>query len=180
MRFAHDTEPALRAAVRLVNSAQDPDTMTSLTQLKEFYRDEGYTGRPPRGADDLHAVRELRGRLRHLLTADRDEAARLVNVVFAEVETSPRLVRHDELDWHLHVVDDDSPLAVRVLVETAMAMIDLIRADELSRLSTCEADGCEGVVLDLTRNRSKIFCSPACSNGAAVAAYRRRQRDAGS
>ena len=47
------TEPALRAAVRLVNSAEEPDTMTTLAQLREFYRDEGYTGRAPRGADDL-------------------------------------------------------------------------------------------------------------------------------
>ena len=36
--------------------------------------------------------------------------------------------------------------------------------------------GGDEVVLDLTRNRSKIFCSPSCSNAAAVAAYRERQR----
>lgn len=178
MRFAHDTEPALRAAVRLVNSAEEPDTMTMLAQLREFYRDEGYTGRAPRGADDLAAVRDLRPRLRALLTADRDHAAELVNEVFTEVATQPRLVRHDDLDWHLHMVEDDSPLPVRVLVETATAMVDLIRADEFSRLSLCAADDCTGVVLDLTRNRSKIFCSPACSNGAAVAAYRERRRRA--
>ena len=87
-------------------------------------------------------------------------------------------MRHDDLDWHLHMVEDDSPLPVRVLVETATAMVDLIRADEFSRLSLCAADDCTGVVLDLTRNRSKIFCSPACSNGAAVAAYRERRRRA--
>lgn len=176
MRFAHDTEPALRAAVRLVNSAEEPDSLTTFAQLIAFYRSEGYTGRAPTGTQDLDAVRSLRPRLRALLTADRDAAAGLVNQVFAEVEARPRLVRHDELDWHLHVVEDEAPLATRVLVETAMAVIDLIRADELSRLSICEASGCSGVVFDLTRNRSKIFCSPTCSNGAAVAAYRERRR----
>jgi predicted RNA-binding Zn ribbon-like protein len=55
-------------------------------------------------------------------------------------------------------------------------MIDVIRADEMSRLDVCAQDDCEGVVLDLSRNRSKIFCSPACSNRAAVAAYRARRR----
>jgi predicted RNA-binding Zn ribbon-like protein len=177
--FAHDTEPALRSAVRLVNSAEPPDSMTSLAQLREFYAEEGYTGRAPRTNDDVTAVRELRPRLRRLLTADRDELAELVNEVFAEVDTRPRLVRHDDLDWHLHMVDDDSPLAVRMLIETATALVDLVRADELSRLAVCAADDCNGLVLDLTRNRSKIFCSPTCSNGAAVAAYRERQRNRG-
>lgn len=176
MRFAHDTEPALRAAVHLVNTAAEPDGLTTLGELHDFYRAEGYTGRPPRTRADLDAVRALRPRLRRMLTAERDEAASLVNEALAELETRPRLVRHDDLDWHLHVVDDDSPLDVRILVETAMAVVDLIRADELSRLSTCAGEDCDGVVLDLTRNRSKIFCSPTCSNAAAVAAYRERRR----
>lgn len=176
MRFAHDTEPALRAAVRLVNTAGEPDALTTLAQAKEFYRSEGYTGRRPRTLSDLAALQAVRPRVRRLLTADRDDAATQVNQILSQVATEPRLRRHDDLDWHLHVVDDDSPFDSRVLVETAMAVIDLIRADELSRLSICEADGCDGLVLDLTRNRSKIFCSPTCSNGAAVAAYRERRR----
>ncbi|GAB3578630.1 CGNR zinc finger domain-containing protein [Calidifontibacter terrae] len=178
MRFAHDTEPALRAAVVLVNSASDPDTMSSLEQLREFYRAEGYTGRPPRTNADLDGVRQARPRLRALLTAQRDEAADLVNEILADITTSPRLRRHDDLDWHLHIVDDNADLHVRILAETAMAVTDLIRADELSRLLVCAAEDCDGIVLDLTRNRSKIFCSPSCSNGTAVAAYRERQRKA--
>ncbi len=178
MRFAHDTEPALRSAVALVNSAAEPDTMTTMEQLLEFYRAEGYTGRPPRTKGDLADVRDLRPRLRELLTADRDEAAALVNEALADIRTSPRLRRHDDLDWHLHIVDDDAPLHVRILAETAMAVTDLIRADELRRLAVCAADDCDGIVLDLTRNRSKIFCSPTCGNAIAVAAYRERQRRA--
>ncbi|WP_447646541.1 CGNR zinc finger domain-containing protein [Nocardioides zeae] len=56
-----------------------------------------------------------------------------------------------------------------------MAMIDVIRADEMSRLGTCAADDCAGVVLDLSRNRSRKFCSTTCGNRTAVAAYRARQ-----
>ena len=76
------------------------------------------------------------------------------------------------------VVDAEAPLATRITVETAMAVIDLIRADELSRLSVCEADGCVGVVVDLSRNRSRRFCSTACGNRTAVAAYRARRAGA--
>ena len=87
-----------------------------------------------------------------------------------------KLVRHDDLDWHLHVVDPERPLAERIAAESAMAMIDVIRADEMSRLGVCAQDDCQNIVLDLSRNRSKIFCGTNCSNRAAVAAYRARQR----
>jgi predicted RNA-binding Zn ribbon-like protein len=100
-----------------------------------------------------------------------------VNRMLAEARALPRLVRHGDVDWHVHAVADDAPLATRITVETAMAMIDVIRADEMSRLSTCADDSCGGVVLDLSRNRSRRFCSTACGNRNAVAAYRaRRQR----
>ena len=56
-----------------------------------------------------------------------------------------------------------------------MAMIDVIRADELSRLGICADDTCDGLVLDLSRNRSRRFCCTACGNRNAVAAYRARQ-----
>ena len=42
--------------------------------------------------------------------------------------------------------------------------------------AVCAADDCEGLVLDLSRNRSRRYCSTACGNRKAVAAYRARQR----
>jgi predicted RNA-binding Zn ribbon-like protein len=95
--------------------------------------------------------------------------------LLAESSALPRLVRHDTLDWHIHAVADDSPLATRIVVETAMAMIDVIRADELSRFDVCADPDCNGLVLDLSRNRSRRFCSTTCGNRAAVAAYRARK-----
>jgi predicted RNA-binding Zn ribbon-like protein len=114
--------------------------------------------------------------LRDLLTADRDRAAGLVNAMLAEARALPQLVRHGDVDWHLHVVAPDEPLVRRVLVETALAMSDVVRGDEMSRLSVCADDTCDGLVLDLTRNRSRRFCSTACANRSAVAAYRARAR----
>ena len=69
----------------------------------------------------------------------------------------------------------DAPLATRITVETAMAMVDVVRTDEMSRLGVCEDDDCDGIVLDLSRNRSKRFCSTPCGNRNAAAAYRARQ-----
>ena len=176
MLFAHDTELSLRVAVSLVNSAEDPDTLTDVSQLDAFYDEHGFTGRHDSNAAELKAVRELRPVLRRLLTAERDDAAEHVNALLADAQAVPQLRRHDGLDWHIHAVPADAPLDRRIAVETAMAMVDVIRADELSRLAVCADQRCDGLVLDLSRNRSRRFCSTACANRNAVAAYRARAR----
>jgi len=174
--FTHDTELALQAAVTLANSGLDPDTLTTQADLDRVWDDHEYSGRRDRDAAELDAVRALRPRLRALLTADLPSAVDQLNRMLAEARAVPQLVRHDRLDWHIHAIDADEPLDRRILVETAMAMVDVIRAEELSRLSICADDTCRGVVLDLSRNRSRRFCSTTCGNRNAVAAYRARQR----
>ena len=176
MLFAHDTVASLRAAVDLVNTAEEPDTLTTVAELEAWYAEHRYTGRRDGDEAELAALRALRPILRELLTADRDRAAELVNAMLAEADALPQLVRHDGLDWHIHAVPRDAPLDRRVVVETAMATVDVIRTDELSRLSLCADDRCSGLVLDLSRNRSRRFCSTICANRNAVAAYRARSR----
>lgn len=175
MVFAYDSEMSLQSAVELVNTAEEPDPLTTVAALDDFLSRWRYTGRHDRTRAELDEVRALRSRLRALVLAARDEAVGLVNQAFTEVSFRPELVRHEEYDWHLHAVDHDAPLAERVLVETAMAMVDVIRADEHSRFGVCADDGCEGVVLDLSRNRSRRYCSTTCANRNAVAAYRARR-----
>lgn len=175
MVFTDDTDAALLAAVTLVNSAEPPDTMTTVAGLDAFFTAHRFSGARTRDAAELDAVRALRGPLRELLTSDRDGAVQIVNRVLAERRAVPALVRHDGWDYHLHATEPDAPFADRIAVETAMAMIDVIRSDELSRLTVCADATCNGVVLDLSRNRSRRFCSTACSNRAAVAAYRSRK-----
>ncbi|MCD4526223.1 CGNR zinc finger domain-containing protein [Nocardioides sp. cx-173] len=180
MVFAHDTETALQAAATLVNSEDDDgDTLSSVADLDEFFERFEFTGRHDRDRAELDAVRALRPALRTLLTSERDQAVEIVNEMLAAARAVPRLVRHDRFDWHLHAVDAQAPLATRIVVETAMAMIDVIRADELSRLALCSDDDCNGVVVDLSRNRSRRFCSTSCGNRNAVAAYRARQASSG-
>ncbi|MDP3893821.1 CGNR zinc finger domain-containing protein [Nocardioides sp.] len=176
MLFAHDTAVALQAAVSLANSALPPDSLTTATQLQAFFEEFEYSGTRHGTAAELDAVREIRPRILELLTADRDGAVAIVNDMLADAGAVPQLVRHDGWDWHVHAVAQDAPLSTRILVETAMAMIDVIRADEMSRLDRCADEGCTGVVLDLSRNRSRRFCSTACGNRSAQAAHRARQR----
>ncbi len=176
MPFAHDTTEALESAAFLSNSELEPDTLTADEHLDAFLQDFGYTG-PRARQGDLERVRAIRTRLRALFTSSRDDAVPLVNAILSEQSALPQLVRHGDVDWHIHAASDDRPLDERILVETAMAMIDVIRADEFSRFGRCEMDACDGIVLDLSRNRSRKYCSVTCTNRAAQAAYRARQAD---
>ncbi|MFW0788863.1 CGNR zinc finger domain-containing protein [Gordonia sp. CPCC 205333] len=173
---ADDTVSSLESAVALVNGAVgDTDPLASIDTLAEHYASFGYTGRHDRTVTELDAVRAVRPRLRELLTSDRDSAALIVNDLLVQVRAVPRLARHGSVDWHLHAVSPEASLADRIVGETALAMMDLIRAQEVSRLGICAADDCDDIVLDLSRNRSKRFCSTRCTNRVAVTAYRARQ-----
>ncbi len=177
MLFAYDTEWGLRSAVELVNSAEPPDTLTTLEQLDEWYRRNEYSGRLDADAQELEALRALRPQLRELFTGGRDAAAERVNEMLARGAGAP--AADPPRRARLAHPRDRPRRAARTAacyVETAMAMIDVIRADELSRLAVCADDGCEGLVLDLSRNRSRRFCSTRCANRNAVAAYRARGR----
>ena len=180
MVFTHDTEESLQAAVVLVNAGEPPVTIETVADLDAFFAGQGYTGRHDRTQAELEEVLGLQPRLRELLTADRDAAVALVNDMLSTAGAVPQLVRHPPADWHIHAVPSDAPLATRILVETAMAMIDVIRDDELSRLAVCADDDCQGIVLDLSRNRSRRYCSTTCSNRNAQAAHRARRADQAS
>jgi predicted RNA-binding Zn ribbon-like protein len=168
--FTPDTEEALGAAVALVNA--QPSTVDALLA---FFDEWGYTGMRPRTRADVDALLAVLPRVRRVLTADRTRAVALINTILAEQRAVPQLVRHDHLDWHIHAIAEDRPMHERVLVETAMAMVDVVRADEMSRIQVCDARDCDDLVLDLSRNRSRRFCSTTCGNRAAQAAYRARQ-----
>ena len=176
MLFTDDTVEALRSAVHLANTAEDPDTLASAHDFEEFLTAFPYTGRIDRDSDELTTLRALRPRLRGMLLAPRDEMVEAINDALRDVTFDAHIVRHDGADWHLHAVADDRPLAERILAETAMALLDVVRADEGSRLAVCADEECEGIVLDLSRNRSRRYCSTTCTNRNAVAAYRARQR----
>lgn len=184
MLFTYDTEMALRGAAALVNTAPTlPDStedLQTVEQLDEFVSLWRWTGSRTHDLAELEAVRALRPRLRELWTTDTDGAVQLVNSLLAEARALPQLVRHDEWSWHLHATPPEAPLATRMAVEAAMAMVDVIRADELGRLRVCAADDCADVVVDLSKNRSKRYCDGGCGNRANVAAYRARQAAASS
>jgi predicted RNA-binding Zn ribbon-like protein len=189
MEFAHDTQVVLAAAASLVNTALDrPDVLGDPVSFEAWMAEQPYTGDRARTGAERAAVRALRERLTALWPApgddegpDRDGTVALVNAILDETDARPHLARHDGWDWHLHVTPSHAPLADRMGAEIAMSVVDLVRGDDLSRLRRCAGEGCDAVLVDLSRNRSKRFCDTGnCANRAHVAAYRaRRARAAG-
>ncbi|MFW6596909.1 CGNR zinc finger domain-containing protein [Propionibacteriaceae bacterium Y2011] len=152
-------------------------TLETVDDLDAFVREQEISGSRTHDENELKRVRAIRPELLRFFDVDEAGAVELVNRVLARERALPQLVRHDHWGWHLHAASSDSPLAVRLVVEAAMAMIDVVRAGDLSRLKHCAATDCDGVLVDLSRNRSKRYCDLGCGNRVAVAAYRARQRE---
>jgi predicted RNA-binding Zn ribbon-like protein len=49
--------------------------------------------------------------------------------------------------------------------------------NEMDRLRICAADDCAGLLLDLSRNGLKRFCSVRCGNRMNMIAFRERRAD---
>jgi predicted RNA-binding Zn ribbon-like protein len=180
MNFSHDTELTLRAACALINSDRvGGDQLADLAALDEFLDGFGWTGRRDRNTAELASVHRLRERLGELWAAAGDEETVVgqVNALLSDTRAAPWLTRHPEMpEWHLHLASDRDPLAQRMGAEMAMSLADLIRGGELRRLKTCAAPDCAAVLIDLSRNRSRIFCDTGnCGNRQHVAAYRERR-----
>jgi len=178
--FAHDTEVALVAAAALVNTmTNDVDELAEPPALGRFLDEHAYTGRRDGTTAELTAVRGLRAELWELWrTGDAAVLVARVNELLERTGARPQLVRHDGWDWHLHVTDPAAPLVDRMGAEAAMALVDVVRGDDLHRLRTCAADGCRAVLVDLSRNSSRRYCDTGnCANRTHVAAYRARRRD---
>lgn len=179
MVFADDTRRALVAAVDLVNTLprlHDPDRLQTLADLDAFLTANPYTGVIRRDATELAAIRDVRAPLRGLWEVDRDGAVPLVNAMLRDGGALPQLVIHDGFDWHVHATDDDAALATRILVETAMAFVDVIRSREYDRVRVCSAEDCDAVYVDYSRNGSKRYCDTGnCGNRMNVNAYRQRK-----
>ncbi|WP_323100937.1 CGNR zinc finger domain-containing protein [Intrasporangium sp. YIM S08009] len=180
--FTHDTEAALHAAAALVNTMPGTlpgdsaeDVLLTIEDLTALYAEQRWTGRFDRDAAELDAVRALRPRLRGLWERDEAGVVRLVNELLAEGAALPQLVEHDDSGWHVHATPSDAPLARRMAVEAALAVVDVVRAGELDRLCVCAAQDCDDVVVDLSRNRSRIYCEGGCAARAHTAAYRARR-----
>ena len=179
MLFTHDTETSFNATAALVNTGRGgAEELPDIAALDAFVGHWGWTGSRTHNQAELDAVRALRPRLEGLWGMSEDEAVALVNALLRDARALPQLLKHDGWEYHIHATSREAPLADRIAVDAAMAFADLIRFGELGRLRCCAAGDCDDVLVDLSKNRSRRFCSLTCANRVNVAAYRSR-RNAG-
>jgi predicted RNA-binding Zn ribbon-like protein len=182
LRFAPDTEDSLNFVVALCNtepsaSRSGTDELATVDQLAALLARYPYTGRIDHDEAELRDVHETRALLRQVWSLSRDDAVEAVNKMLRDAKALPYLVRHDDLDWHIHATEPGSPLAERIRVEAALGFIDVIRMNEMDRLRICAADDCTGLLLDLSRNGLKRFCSVRCGNRMNMIAFRERRAE---
>jgi predicted RNA-binding Zn ribbon-like protein len=176
MLFAHDTEMSFNAVVALVNTNRNgAEELPDVAALDAFIDEWTWTGSRTHDQAELDSVRALRPRLARLWEMSEDEAVALVNELLRDANALPQLVRHDGWEYHIHATRADVPLADRMAVDVAMAFADLVRFGELARLRYCAAPDCGNVMIDLSKNRSRRFCSLTCANRVNVANYRSRK-----
>ncbi|MGN6503684.1 MAG: CGNR zinc finger domain-containing protein [Pseudolysinimonas sp.] len=182
MHFAPDTEETLDFAVALANtrpeaSRSGADELSTVDELDALLDRWTFTGRREHDAREVREVRDIRAELPRLWKLTTDEAVPILNAMLADGNARPWLYRHDGSDWHIHASELDAPLAERIAVDIALALVDVIRAGAQSRLRVCDADDCDGLFVDLSRNGSKRFCSVRCGNRMNMIAFRSRQAE---
>jgi predicted RNA-binding Zn ribbon-like protein len=188
--FAHDTTAALVLAADLVNTAPGRGTqaeaLVDAAALDAFLGEHEVVPRRVAVPADLAAVRALRSRLLAAWEAASAAPAAetaipglaaVINELLDDSDARPWLVDHGGgWGWHLHVTRPDAPLVHRIAAQAAFAFADLVRIGETDRLRRCAAPGCQAVLVDLSRNRSRLYCDTGnCGNRQHVAAYRARQ-----
>ena len=197
MLFAHDTTAALVLAADLVNTAPGSGTaaeaLPDAGALEVFLDAHHVVPRQAARDEDLIAVRALRPRLLAVweavaagapgAAAAMPRLAAVINELLDDADARPWLVDHGGgWGWHLHVTKPDAPVIHRIAAQAGFALADLVRLGETERLRRCAAPGCRAVLVDLSRNRSRLYCDTGnCGNRQHVAAYRtRRGRPPGS
>ncbi|MEV6160842.1 CGNR zinc finger domain-containing protein [Streptomyces sp. NPDC052052] len=193
MLIPHDTRIALDTVIDLLNTAPESEPpghgqpedgstegLDGIEALYDFARRHRISGVGELHEKDLRAVQEVRARFATIFaTDDAGTAASLVNALVAAAGTTPQLSNHDGYDWHVHYFAPDASLADHLAADCGMALAFIVVAGEQERLRRCEAPDCRRAFVDLSRNRSRRYCSSrTCGNRLHVAAYRARRKEA--
>jgi predicted RNA-binding Zn ribbon-like protein len=171
--FGDYADPVTTLAEDVVNSYRHSIGQDDLTRslLDELARGRSWRG--PRATErDVAEVRVLRPALREIFE---NRSVASANAMVASAGLVPELVRHDGLSWHLHLNRADATLPEWIAGNAAFALLAVVEKGGVDRLHRCAGPACHAVFVDLSRNQSRRFCSPAvCGNRVHVAAHRAR------
>jgi len=182
--FIRQTDPVMtrfhfftsRPSLDFCNTGTDSfELLDAPEALSQWLTEAGYAGPPVTPtADDLQAARKLRNALRvALLDGDTNAVADLVDAWL-----EPALVRicvdRETLSTQPVPAERTSRCA---LVPVALDALDVAR-NHAGRVRECASERCPALFLDLSRNRSRRWCSmELCGSREKARAYYRRRRE---
>lgn len=154
----------------------EPERLTDPSALDRFLVDVGETASGGTGAEDLDAVRDLRGRLRDLISTPVEARAdRLVELAAALPFRVSIRVSHGVPALEIEA-PSGAPAATMLAARSVVELVGLAERGEWDRVRQCAADPCQDAYVDRTRNRTRRFCCVRCSNRFHAAAARARHR----
>lgn len=98
-----------------------------------------------------------------------------VNAALEVCAIAPSLSAHDGYALHIHWTSATTPFAHQVAVDLLMALAQTLCDHGVERFGRCDAEGCDHVFYDASKNRSRRFCAdPRCASRTHTAAHRAR------
>lgn len=135
---------------------------------------------PQVGETDADGMVALAESLRVVFEAaaggDLDTAATAVNALMREMGSVPQLDRARGGGWTLHFHGRDPGLVIGWGAGIAAGLALAIGSDLAGRLGVCQADPCDRVFVDTSKNAGRRFCSTRCQSRVKAAAHRARQK----
>ncbi len=179
MHFGDYADPVVTLAEDLVNSyshSQDRDLLDR-AELTRIAGARGWDG-PMATEADVRRARSLRPQLREVFeAADEQVAVDTANHLVEQSGLVLQLLRHEGGPWHFHAARTATSLPDWLAGLSGFSLLSVIERGDGDRLHRCVGTDCHAVFVDVSRNKSRRYCSPAvCGNRANVAAHRARLR----
>jgi predicted RNA-binding Zn ribbon-like protein len=191
MLFDSHVTTLLETTVALVNrltpgldGGQDApvpdDERTLRVAVREAINSQGYDVQLRRvSAEDARAissvVTESRRVIEDIDAGDLARAAKRTNVLLRRTGARPQLDTHGPGVWNLHFHGPDDSFGIGWSAGIAAGLAMALGTSDAGRLGVCEAERCDRVYLDTSRNGGRRFCSARCQSRTKAAAHRARQ-----
>lgn len=175
-------------AVALANTwdvwFENPEKLEDPVALETFLVAHGVPPDELVTEEHLVRVRELRHALRAVFqSTSAHEAIHCLAEVLDGVTVRPRVATSDEASNDVsvtYVPIPDASLLERIRVTAGLGTAAALQRWGPDRLRSCDADRCEDVFVDTSRNGRRRYCGVRCQNRVNVAAMRQRTSTAGT
>ena len=188
MPFDSHVLTLVEVAVRLVNELtpghRGGRTCTApfgMERIQAAARALGGDGRrtPHVTASDADTLADYATDMRRTFRAVRDDdlarAAAIVNDLLLRTGARPQLDPQRGDSWHVHFHGFNDTLAIGWAAGCSASLALALGSDLAGRLGMCDAERCDRVYVDTSKNNSRRFCSISCQNRTKAAAYRARR-----